>query len=461
MSTIDLPTIDLPAIRDYFESGHTRSYSFRRQQLQLLKQTVLKYEKEIGDALYRDLRKSPEEAYATETGMVLAEINVLLKNLRKWMKPTKARTNLMNFPSSGKIHHVPLGVVLIVSPWNYPLQLLLIPLAGAIAGGNCAVVKPSELAPATAMILQKIIGEIYPGNYIQVRLGDGAGVVPAMMESFRFDHIFYTGSIQVGRAIYQLAAKDLIPVTLELGGKSPAVVESDADLRTSARRIAVGKFSNAGQTCVAPDYLLVHESVYDAFLGELQSALRLFYGDHPQHSGSYGRIINNNRFDKLSGYLAQGKILVGGETDRSDLFIAPTVLGEVSPDSPVMKEEIFGPILPVYPFKTMEEALTLIKRNPDPLAFYVFTAGVEKERAWIESLAFGGGCVNNTVWQFANHHFPFGGIGSSGIGAYHGRHSFLTFTHAKPMLKTPVWFDPKIKYPPLQGKLKWFKRIIK
>ncbi len=453
--------IDLPAIRDYFESGHTRSYLFRRQQLQLLKQAVLKYEREIGDALFKDLRKSPEEAYATETGMVLSEINVALKNLKKWMRPQRTRTNLVNFPSSGRIYRDPLGVILIISPWNYPLQLLLIPLAGAIAGGNCAVVKPSEFAPATAAILEKILGEIYPGNYIQVLQGNGAEVVPAMMNSFRFDHIFYTGSVQVGRVIYQLAAKDLVPVTLELGGKSPAVVESDADLKISARRIAVGKFANAGQTCVAPDYLLVHESVYPAFLTELRSVLGLFYGDHPQDSGSYGRIVNSNRFDKLAGYLTQGRTIMGGETDRTDLFMAPTVLEGVSFDSPLMTEEIFGPILPVYSFNTMEEALALIKRNPDPLAFYIFTSSVETERAWIEALPFGGGCVNNTVWQFANHHFPFGGIGSSGIGAYHGRYSFTTFTHAKPVLKTPAWFDPGIKYPPLQGKLKWIKRLIK
>lgn len=448
-------------MRHFFESGQTRGYSFRRQQLQLLKQAVSRYEKEIAAALYQDLRKSPEEAYATETGLVLAEIGVTLKNLEKWMRPQRVRTNLMNFPSSGRIYRDPLGIVLIIAPWNYPLQLLLVPLAAALAGGNGAVVKPSEFAPATAAILAKIIREIYPPHYVQVLQGSGAEVVPAVMNSFRFDHIFYTGSIPVGRTIYQQAAKELIPVTLELGGKSPAVVESDADLVSSARRIAMGKFANAGQTCVAPDYLLVHEAVYPAFLKQLKSVLFHFYGDRPQESGSYGRIINTQRFDKLAGYLPLGTIIAGGQTDRQDLFIAPTLLEDVSPDSAMMKEEIFGPLLPIYPYKTMEEGLQLIRRNPDPLAFYVFTADGARERAWIDALAFGGGCVNNTVWQFANHHFPFGGVGHSGIGAYHGKYSFETFTHAKPVLKTPVWFDPGIKYPPLQGKLKWIRRIIR
>lgn len=456
-----MPENELLMMRDYYESGRTRPYSFRKQQLQSLKQAVLKYEKEIAAALYADLRKSPEEAYATETAIVLSEINVTIKKLRSWMKPQRAGVNLMNLPSSGKIYRDPLGVVLIISPWNYPLQLLLIPLAGAIAGGNCMVIKPSEFAPATATIVEKIIREIYPGNYIKVLQGDGAAVIPALMNTFRFDHIFYTGSIPVGKAIYQLAAKELIPVTLELGGKSPAVVESDAELVSTVRRIAIGKFANAGQTCVAPDYVLVHADIHEKFMAEMRSTLERFFGKNAAESSSYGRIVNANRFDKLSGYLKEGKIVIGGQTDRSDLFIAPTVMEEISPEAALMKEEIFGPILPVYPFPTRKEALDIIKKNPNPLAFYVFTANSQTEKEWIEGVAFGGGCVNNTVWQFANHHFPFGGIGNSGMGAYHGRYSFETFTHAKPVLKTPTWFDPDLKYPPFKGKLKWFKRLIK
>ncbi|MHA4811677.1 aldehyde dehydrogenase [Flavitalea flava] len=456
-----MPENELLKMRDYYESGQTRPYSFRKQQLQLLKQAVLKYEKEIAAALYADLHKSPEEAYATETGIVLSEINVTIKKLHKWMKPQRPGVNLVNLPSSGKIYRDPLGVVLIISPWNYPLQLLLIPLAGAIAGGNCAVIKPSEFAPATAVIIERLIREIYPEQYIRVIQGDGAAVIPPLMNKFRFDHIFYTGSLTVGKAIYQMAAKDLIPVTLELGGKSPAVVENDADLASTVRRIAIGKFANAGQTCVAPDYVLVHTDIHQRFIEEMRSTLIKFFGSDTAQSESYGRIVNANRFDKLSGYLQEGKIVIGGQTSREGLFIAPTVMEEIITGAALMKEEIFGPILPVYPFTTRKEAMDLIKMNPNPLAFYVFTSNSQTEKEWIEGVAFGGGCVNNTVWQFANHYFPFGGIGNSGMGAYHGRHSFETFTHAKPILRTPTWFDPDLKYPPFKGKLKWFKMLIK
>ncbi len=452
---------DLPMMRRYYESGVTRPYAFRRRQLQLLKQAVLKYENEINAALYSDLKKSAEETYATETGLLLADIAVALKNLHRWMKPRITGTSFVNFPSSGKIYHDPLGVALIISAWNYPFQLLLIPLAGAIAGGNCAVVKPSEFAPATAAIIEKIIVEIYPPEYVRVLQGEGAEVVPAAMQSFRFDHVFYTGSIPVGKAIYQMAAKDLIPVTLELGGKSPAVIEQDADLVSAAKRVALGKFSNAGQTCVAPDYVLVHASVKEQFIEQLKKTITRFYSEHAMDDYSYGKIINEKRFDKLESYLTQGNIVAGGQINRQALFIAPTVMEEVPQDAPLMSEEVFGPILPVYSFNTMEDALRVIQRNPNPLAFYVFTSNSKKEKEWMESLAFGGGCVNNTCWHFANHRFPFGGIGNSGIGAYHGRHSFNTFTHAKAVMKTPTWFDPAIRYPPFKGKLKWFKMFIK
>ncbi len=452
---------DFEKMRGFYAGGATRPYAFRKRQLLLLRQSLLKHEEAIAAALFKDLRKSREEAYATETGIVLAEIRVALRKLHSWMRPSRPGVNLANFPSSGRIYRDPLGVVLIISPWNYPLQLALAPLVGAIAGGNAAVVKPSEFAPATAAVVESICKEVFAGDYIRVLTGEGAVVVPAAMQQFRFDHIFYTGSLNVGRSIYEQAARDLIPVTLELGGKSPAVIEADADLLTSARRIASGKFTNAGQTCVAPDYLLVHADVYDEFLKAMQSTLLAFFGADPKESGSYGRIINAARFDKLAAYLQQGRILSGGGTDRDDLYIAPTLMSEVPPDAPLMREEIFGPILPVYPFTDRQQALELIRKNDNPLAFYVFTASTAREKAWIGSLSFGGGCVNNTIWQFANHHFPFGGIGNSGIGAYHGRYSFERFTHAKPVLKTPFWFDPSIKYPPLAGKLKWIKKLIR
>jgi aldehyde dehydrogenase (NAD+) len=452
---------DLITMRRYFQSGVTRPYAWRRQQLQALKQAILEHENEIHAALYADLKKSPEEAYGTETGLVLAELNDGLKNLRQWMRPRRVRTNLLNIPSSSTIYRDPLGVVLIIAPWNYPFQLAMIPLLAAIAGGNGAVVKPSELAPATAAVIEKILTGIFPPDYIRVVQGDGSAVVPGLMRSFRFDHVFFTGSISVGRAIYQLAAADLIPVTLELGGKSPVVVESDAHIRSAARRIVLAKFTNVGQTCIAPDYLLVHEAIKEELLQAIQSVILQFYGERAEDSYDYGRVINEKRFDKLVSYLSQGKILAGGRHDRSRLFIAPTIMEGVAPDQPLMTEEIFGPLLPVFSYRTMEEALEIIGRNPDPLAFYVFTGDAGKEKAWVEKLAFGGGCVNNAEWHFANYHLPFGGIGYSGMGAYHGKFSFDTFTHAKSVLKTPSWWDPGIKYPPFKGRLKWFRLFIR
>ncbi|MBS1916361.1 MAG: aldehyde dehydrogenase [Bacteroidetes bacterium] len=451
----------LLTIRSYYESGATKSYNFRKKRLQLLKQTVLKYEREIYDALYSDLKKSPEESYATELGLILAELNAAIRNLHKWMQPKRTKVELVNLPSSGKIYRDPLGVVLIIAPWNYPLQLLFIPLIGAIAGGNCVVLKPSEFAHATAAIAEKIIREIFSEEYIQIVQGDGGEVIPAMMHSFRFDHIFYTGSIPVGKIIYQSAAKDLIPVTLELGGKSPAVIEADANITTAARRITLGKFINAGQTCIAPDYALVHESVKEEFVGKMKEMIANFFGDNSEASYSYGKIINEKRFEKLTSYLKDGKILVGGETNKEKLFVAPTMIENVSIDSSVMKDEIFGPVLPIITFNNMDDALKVIQKNPNPLSFYLFTSDSNKEKEWMNRVAFGGGCINNTAWHFANHHFPFGGIGNSGIGAYHGKSTFDTFTHAKAVMKTPTWFDPAIKYPPFNGKLKWYKKFIR
>ena len=296
---------------------------------------------------------------------------------------------------------------------------------------------------------------------MKVIQGVGAAIVPGMMHRFRFDHVFYTGSIPVGKTIYQLAAKDLVPVTLELGGKSPAIIENDADITSSARRIALGKFINAGQTCIAPDYLLVHADIAEKFVAALKHTILHFWGEDAKESYDYGKIINEKHFNRLLKYLDNGELLMGGQTDPSRLFIAPTILINVALDSPVMEEEIFGPILPVCVFKTMEDALRIIKKNENPLACYVFTSSKKKEKAWMENIAFGGGCINNTAWHFANHSFPFGGVGNSGIGAYHGKHSFFTFTHARPVMKTPVWFDPNIKYPPLKGKLKWLKLFIR
>ena len=450
----------LTAARSYFNSGATRSYEFRKAQLQKFKLAILANEDGINKALYTDLKKSAEEAWASELGLLMAEINLSIKKLRQWMQPQSAGTDLVNLPSSSKIYRDPLGVVLVISPWNYPLQLALIPLVGAIAGGNCAVVKPSEMAPATAAVIEKIISETFAPEYIKTIQGDGATVLPAMMNSFRFDHVFYTGSIPVGKIIYQLAAKDLVPVTLELGGKSPAIVEADAHLASAARRIVMGKFLNVGQTCIAPDYLLVHTSVKNALVEKMKTAIEDFYGADASASYDYGKIINEKRFDKLVSYLAQGNIICGGQHDKSKLFIAPTLIENVSLDAPLMTEEIFGPILPVYTFTTTEEAMQIVQRNANPLAFYLFTSSTAKQTTWIDAVPFGGGCINNADWHFTNHHLPFGGVGNSGIGAYHGKFTFDVFTRRKGVLKTPTWFDPGIKYPSFKGRLGLFKKLI-
>lgn len=455
----DLNSI-LRNLRSFYDSGATLSYEFRKTQLEAFEQAIIAYDDEINAALYADLKKSKEETWATETGLLMAEIKNANKNLHKWMKPKKVPAGLVTFPSSAKIYRDSLGVVLIIAPWNYPLQLCLIPLVGAIAGGNCAVLKPAEYAPATEKIIVKIMEEIFPENYIKVITGQGAEIVPAMINSFRFDHIFYTGSPAVGKEIYRLAAKDLVPVTLELGGKSPCIVYADADITVAAKRIILGKFLNAGQTCIAPDYILVHNTVKNKLLNELKGAIQNFYTHDPSSGYGYGKIINQNRFKKLLGYLIKEKIFYGGRNDEASLYIEPTILINVSLNDNVMKEEIFGPILPVLSFATTEEAMQIVQQNENPLAFYLFTGNKKTQEEWVKKIPFGGGCINNTVWHFTNEHLPFGGIGNSGLGAYHGKNTFKIFTHAKPVLKTATWLDPALKYPPFKGKMKWFKRLI-
>lgn len=452
---------ELEIMRTYYDSGATRSYNYRKDQLVKFKKGLLKYEQEIYAALYTDLKKSKEESYATELGLLLAEINTILKNLKQWMQPESVTTQLVNLPSSSKIYRDPLGVVLIIAPWNYPFQLMMLPLAGAIAGGNCVVLKPSELAPATSAVIQKIVSEIFPQDYIKVVEGDGATVVSEMMNGFQFNHVFYTGSIPVGKIIYKMAAEKLVPVTLELGGKSPAIVEADADITATAKRIVLGKFVNAGQTCIAPDYLLVHADIKEALLEKIKKTIEKFYSNDSANSDDYGKIINESRFNKLVSYLSLGKIIHGGQHDKSKLHIAPTLIENVSIDSALMTEEIFGPILPVITYNTTEEAMNIVQRNSNPLSFYLFTKSSKKQNEWIEKISFGGGCINNSAWHFANKSFPFGGVGNSGLGAYHGKYSFKTFTREKPVMKTPTWFDPDLKYPPFKGKMKLFKWVIR
>jgi aldehyde dehydrogenase (NAD+) len=352
-------------------------------------------------------------------------------------------------------------VVLAIGPWNYPFQLLFTPLLGAIASGNCVVLKPSEFAPATALVMEKIIASAFSKEYVLFVPGDGATVIPEMMNGFTFDHVFYTGSTAVGKIIYKMAAEKLVPVTLELGGKSPCVVEADANIAIAAKRIVMTKFSNAGQMCVAPDYVLVHASKKNELVTEMKKCIQQFFGEDAQACENFGKIINTKQFDRIVSYIPQGNLLQGGRYNRETLFIEPTIIDEVGTDASVMKEEIFGPVLPVLTFTTMEEAKSIITHNPNPLAFYVFTSDSTKEKQWLESVPSGGACVNNASWHLTNPKLPFGGRGFSGMGAYHGKSSFDTFSHRKSVLKTPTWFDPALKYPPLKGKLGIFKWIIK
>lgn len=451
----------LEKLRQYYNSGITRPYSFRKEQLKKLKASILKHEQDLYDALYSDLKKCREENWVTELGFVIAEINTALKNLKSWMRPERAGTNLVNFPSSSRVMKESMGVVLVVGPWNYPFMLLLTPVVGAIAAGNCVVIKPSEFASATDAVIKEIIEESFPPEYILYVQGDGATVIPEMMNNFTFDHVFYTGSTAVGKIIYKMAAERLVPVTLELGGKSPCIVESDANIKVTARRIAMTKFSNAGQMCVAPDYVLVHESVKGKFIDTMKETIQKFFSDKPEESYNYCKIINERQFNRIATYLSSGTKLYGGRTDKEKLFIEPTILTDVPLDARVMNDEVFGPVLPVLSFNTAEEAKRIIERHPNPLSFYVYTSNPKKEKEWLEAIPAGGCCVNNSAWHLTNHHLPFGGRGFSGTGCYHGKYSFETFSHKKAVMKTPTWFDPNIKYPPFKGKLKLFKWIIR
>jgi aldehyde dehydrogenase (NAD+) len=451
---------NINALKDYFNTGATQTYAFRLLQLERLKKAVMDSEKILYEALHADLKKTDEDAWATEVGFFLSELNHTIKHLQEWMQPKSVATNLVNMPSSSYTIQEPLGVVCIIAPWNYPFQLLFTPLIGAIAGGNCAVLKPSEFAPATAKVMAKIVGDLFPNNYMLYLEGDGATVLPPLLTENRFDHIFYTGSTAVGKIIYKYAAEQLVPVTLELGGKSPAVITADANLRVAARRLASPKFSNCGQMCIAPDYILVPTDLKDKLIKELIIAIQSFYGAEAEASEHYGKIINDKQWLRITSYLSEGEIVYGGKSNREKLFIEPTIMTGVHADAKIMQDEIFGPILPILTYTSKEEALAIIQKNPNPLAFYVFTENKVDEQYWLTNVPSGGACVNNATMHITNHELPFGGRGFSGTGGYHGKLSFDTFTHTKSVLKTPTWIDPSFKYPPYKGKAWLLKRLI-
>jgi len=457
MDTIALPT-DMASLRTYFNQGNTLSYSFRKEQLKKLKAAIKQNEKDILEALHADMHKPAFEAFTSEIGVLYEEIDFMLKHLKYWMKPKSMPTPFVHFPSSSKIIAEPLGVVLIIAPWNYPFQLLIAPLIGAMAAGNCAVLKPSEETPHTAKIIEKIITENFSENYIKVMQGIGAEVVPAMIENFRFDHIFFTGSVPVGQKIAEMAAKELVPTTLELGGKSPVIVDKDVNVSVAAKRIAWGKFFNAGQTCISPDYLLVHEAVKDKLMQKMVHYINEFYGENPAQSPDYAKIINQKRFRTLSSYLNQGNIITGGVTDESTRFIAPTLLDNVRLDDPVMQEEIFGPILPILTYQNLDEAFEIVNTQPFPLSLYVFSNDKKFEKSVLKNISFGGGAINITLVHFVTPHLPFGGVGYSGMGRYHGKYSFDTFSHQKSIMKTKFIYENSLRYAPYK---KWQLKIAK
>jgi len=448
------------AQRQFFQTGITRDIEFRRQQLRKLRQVLIDHEREIYRALHEDLRKPEFEAYVGEMGIMLEEAKHIEKHLKSWASPKSVRLGMVHWPAGAKVSYEPYGVVLIMSPWNYPFQLLFGPLLGAIAGGNCAVLKPSELAPASAALIERMVRENFPVEYIAVHQGD----VPETQKLLQdpFDYIFFTGSPRVGRIIMEAATRHLTPLTLELGGKSPCIVDATAPLEVAARRIVWGKFFNAGQTCVAPDYLLAQKSIAGPLLEKMRAMIPSLYGEDPQKSPDYARIINAAHFQRLSAYLQQGKILTGGKTDSADRYIAPTILGEVPESASAMQEEIFGPILPLIEYESLDEALRFVQRYPKPLAFYLFTEDSKVEARVLGQVSFGGGCVNDTIAHLASPDLPFGGVGGSGFGSYHGRKSFETFTHPRAVLKRSTKLDIPIRYPPYANpmKLKVVKKLL-
>jgi aldehyde dehydrogenase (NAD+) len=446
-------------LRRTFREGRTRPVEWRRKQLMALRRMVTEREAVLHDALRNDLGKPGFEAFVTETGFVTGEIDYVLKHLDRWMRPDKAHTPLAHQPAKSYVQPEPLGVALIIAPWNYPVGLVLSPLVGALAAGNCAVIKPSEIAPHTAAAVAEWIPKYLDDEAVAVV--QGAVPETQALLAQQFDHVFYTGNETVGRIVMEAAAKHLTPVTLELGGKSPTIVDRSADLDVAARRIVWGKYINAGQTCVAPDYVLVDQSVEQPLIQRIVATIREFYGDDPKQSPDYARIVNERHFDRLHELLDDGELVVGGGVNRQERYIAPTVMRNVSDGSKIMKDEIFGPILPIRPVADVDAAIDEVNSRPKPLALYVFTGDKTVANKVLQNTSSGGACVNETITHLAVLDMPFGGVGNSGMGAYHGRHSFETFSHYKAVLDKPTLVDPKLRYPPYEDKkLKMARRLM-
>jgi aldehyde dehydrogenase (NAD+) len=447
------------ALSAHFKTGSTKSRTWRLSQLDALEHFLVEREQDILDALHADLRKPAMEAFASEIAVPLSELRLARKKLATWMKPERVRTSLLAMPGRSYIYREPLGVTLIIAAWNYPFQLIVLPLVGAIAAGNCAVLKPSELAPHVSALLAKWIPKYFDRKSIRVVEG-GVPETTALLRQ-NWDHIFYTGNGRVGRIVMEAAAKHLTPVTLELGGKSPCIVDESADLDTTAKRIVYGKFFNAGQTCVAPDYVLVHDRVHDALVNRMVSTIREFYGDDPKQSADFGRIINERHYARLTEFLDGADIVTGGETESSERYIAPTILRNVNEGDGPMQEEIFGPILPVISFSSVDSAIGFVNRQAKPLALYLFSRDPEVHARVLADTSAGGTAINHIWLHVGVPQLPFGGVGESGMGAYHGRHSFEAFSHRRSVLKKPTLADPPLLFPPYSArKLRWFKKLF-
>ena len=427
----------------FFRSGETLDVKWRLERLKAFEAAVRKWEKPLCEALWTDPHKSYEEAYLTEVSLLLGEIRSHIHNLRKWSRPKRVSTPLKMFPSRSRIVSEPLGTALIIAPWNYPVQLLLTPLVGAISSGCTAVLKPSPYVPNVSKVTRQLIEDTFNDEYIAVVQGN-RDVNAALLEE-RWDLIFFTGSPALGKIVMGAAARDLTPVVLELGGKSPCIVDKDADIKTAARRIAWGKSLNAGQTCIAPDYLMLHEDIKDVFLKELELNFKELLGDNPQETKHFVRIVNDKAFDRLEGYLKDGKVVSGGRTDKSDRYFEPTVLDDVPQDATVMNEEIFGPIFPVRTFKEIDEVISYVVSREKPLALYYFGGQGDKVLRHTSS---GGACINDTIMHIANENVPFGGVGNSGLGSYHKKRSFDAFTHYRAVITTPTFLDLPFRYMP-------------
>ncbi|SEM11543.1 aldehyde dehydrogenase (NAD+) [Mesobacillus persicus] len=445
--------------KSFFRTEKTKDLSYRLEALEKLRSAVRDYEKPLMEALRSDLNKSEFDAYTTEIMIVLEEIKFTINHLKSWAKPRKVKTPITHIGSASYIYPEPYGVALIIAPWNYPFQLAVAPLIGAIAAGNCAVIKPSELTPNTSEVFAQLIAETFPEEFIAVVQG-GVETSQVLLEE-KFDYIFFTGSVPVGKVIMEAAAKNLTPVTLELGGKSPCIVHEDANLKLAAKRIAWGKFVNAGQTCVAPDYLYLHKRIRDPFIELFKDAIKELYGNTPLENPDFTRIVSERHFNRLKTFLDNGKVLIGGSSNPERLRIEPTVLTEINWGDAVMEDEIFGPILPILEYENLAEAIEGIDNHPKPLALYLFSENDDIQTKVLNQVTFGGGCINDTVYHLGSPHLPFGGVGTSGIGAYHGKGSFDTFSHEKSVLKQTTKFDLPFRYPNMKDGLKKIKKFIK